>query len=198
MIENPPKVELVENTDAMDDLDVMGKENNKKKPITESDIMFEHLWKETTSDIDAPVGIERCATEARNIPTEANSPIIRGSKSHVVSGNMDFLSTRKGSAYVDYAKRSAHKFQKAKEEILNGDDLDKAASLSLAGGNVTESDTNPPVGVDVTDTADVVSPAISPASASEIVRVPTTEEKKSTPPKAESVNTSCMDTCVVM
>jgi hypothetical protein len=111
---------------------------------------------------------------------------------------MDFLSTRKGSAYVDYAKRSAHKFQRAKEEILNGDDLDKAASLSLVCGNVAESEAQDHMSVDDIDAVDVDSPAISPTSENEIVRVPTTEEKKSSPPKAEPVSTSCMDTCVVM
>lgn len=196
MIVNPPKLDMVNNSGAAEGFGAIGTVDNKKKPITESDILFEHLWKETTSELNAPVAPEKC--ETMNTEMVASSPIARGSKNHVVSGNMDFLSTRKGSAYVDYAKRSAHKFQKAKEEILKGDELDKAATLSLSNGDKTLGDNNPTVTVDLNEDPDIAPTAISPVSENEIRRVPTTEEKKSTPPKPESVTTSCMDTCVVM
>jgi hypothetical protein len=197
MIDNPTKLDMVDNADASGDFDAIGKEENKKKPITESDLLFEHLWKETTSELNTLVAPEKCETLSNDI--SATTPTARGSKIHVVSGNMDLLSTRKGTAYVDYAKRSAHKFQKAKEEILSGDELDKAATLSHAFcADKTHGENNPSVTVDVNKGTDIASPATSPVSENEIVRVPTTEEKKSTPPKAEPVTTSCMDTCVVM
>ena len=193
LIENTPKLDELENVDALEDFDKI-----KKKPITESDIFFEHLWKETANEMNSSVGTGTFEMESINNQKGSTSPNVCGSKNHVVSGNMDFLSTRKGSAYVDYAKRSAHKFQKAKEDILNCDELEKAATLSLAGGDMAQSEASPFVTVDVTDDADLASPMISPASENEIVRVPTIEETKASPAKAESVTTSCMDTCAVM
>ena len=198
MIENPPKFDLVDDTDVAGDFDDIGKQEKKKKPLSESDIFFEQLWKEPTTESTAPVGAENCGPEIVHNQTAATSPNVRGGKTHVVSGNMDFLSTRKGSAYVDYAKRSAQKIQKFKEDILNGDELEMAATLSHAGGDIAYGEADLSVFVDVPNTDDIAAPPISPGSENEIVRVPTSEEAKSTPPKSETVATSCMDVCVVM
>jgi hypothetical protein len=134
------------------------------------------------------------------------------------SGPLEFLHAPKGSAYIDYAKRSAHKFQKMKEELLNEGQNESThveygkRSTPKLQQEEAESDVFATekmlCTVDGRKEKKICTDAVgiligaSPLTSleDEIVRVPTSEETKPTVKNPESVTTSCLgtSTCVIM
>jgi hypothetical protein len=172
-------------------------------PVLDREAMFEHLWRESKTEGNTIITPDRqnmqCGegtNTTQNEPSDSlsntgnsgqKSPT-QGSCEKSLGSGTEFLPARTGFANVEYAKRSAQKFQKAKEDLLNGDYVDGGGRLSLVNDTVTVS----------TNLDSCASPRHSPVGDDEIVRVPTSEESNPTATKPEPVNTSCLATCAIM
>lgn len=100
---------------------------------------------------------------------------------------MDIHYVRKGTAVVEHAKRSAQRFQQVKEELLMDDYVGGDAMPTASGQSLLDKEA---VTRDDSDASKV---------SDEIVRVPTTEGLGNKQPiRQEPVQTSCVDTCIIL
>jgi hypothetical protein len=170
--------------------------------------VFEKVWREPNT-----VGVL-----LTNIGDVANTDHLKSPLRRDAPGSVEFLYTQKGSAYAEYAKRSAHKPQQMKEELVNEERnesaLIKYAKRSAQKLQQAKDELLKDEFIEVERILDIVATDETKVNADglcnsaktsalgtpddEIVRVPTSEEMKPAVNNPESAATSCLGTCVVM